>query len=194
MTVAVNGSATSSNGSDSAPEIPKTCKAGVVVNGGPDFTVRVEEVPVPEPGEYIQKLQYLLEWQKKKNPVHGTQDIHQWTLMPIDPGPDEVLLKLNVTGLCYSDFHYMLNDLGTGKMSDCGVRSPGHEGAGVVVKVGSNVTDVKVGDRGGVKPVWGTCGSCRMCWDHRTEMYCPKVKMTGLHCPGMNPEIKNLLL
>lgn len=31
-------------------EIPKTCKAGVVVNEGPDFTVEVVDVPVPEPG------------------------------------------------------------------------------------------------------------------------------------------------
>lgn len=30
--------------------IPKTCKAGVVANEGPDFRVEVEEVPVPEPG------------------------------------------------------------------------------------------------------------------------------------------------
>lgn len=36
----------------SSPEydIPSHCKAGVVVNEGPDFEVRVEMVPVPEPG------------------------------------------------------------------------------------------------------------------------------------------------
>lgn len=33
-------------------EIPKTCKAGVVVNEGPDFKLAVEDVPVPEPGEF----------------------------------------------------------------------------------------------------------------------------------------------
>lgn len=33
-------------------DIPKTCKAGVVVNAGPDFTVEVEDVPVPEPGTH----------------------------------------------------------------------------------------------------------------------------------------------
>ena len=32
------------------PEIPKTCKAGVVANEGPDFKLTVEDVPVPEPG------------------------------------------------------------------------------------------------------------------------------------------------
>jgi hypothetical protein len=31
-------------------DIPKTCKAGVVVNEGPDFHVEVQDVPVPECG------------------------------------------------------------------------------------------------------------------------------------------------
>jgi hypothetical protein len=33
-------------------DIPKTCKAGVVVNEGPDFYVEVQDVPVPEPGMF----------------------------------------------------------------------------------------------------------------------------------------------
>lgn len=33
--------------------IPKECKAGVVVNEGPDFQVKVEIVPVPEPGKSL---------------------------------------------------------------------------------------------------------------------------------------------
>lgn len=33
-------------------EIPKKCKAGVVVNEGPDFKLEVEDVPVPEPGTF----------------------------------------------------------------------------------------------------------------------------------------------
>jgi hypothetical protein len=32
--------------------IPKTCKAGVVVNPGKDFEIVVEDVPVPEPGMF----------------------------------------------------------------------------------------------------------------------------------------------
>lgn len=31
-------------------DIPKTCKAGVVVNEGPDFHVEVQDLPTPEPG------------------------------------------------------------------------------------------------------------------------------------------------
>lgn len=32
-------------------DIPTHCKAGVVVNEGPNFEVKVEMVPVPKPGE-----------------------------------------------------------------------------------------------------------------------------------------------
>lgn len=34
-------------------DIPKTCKAGVVVNEGPDFKVEVVDVPVPTPGNQM---------------------------------------------------------------------------------------------------------------------------------------------
>lgn len=128
--------------------IPKTCKAGCVVNPGPNFTVRVEEVPVPE------------------------------------PGPDELLLRLNVTGVCYSDLHFMLEDLALPRMSQFNVRSPGHEGAGVVVKLGANVKNWKVGDRAGVKPTWDVCMNCELCWDGLHENHCKKAVTTGLRTTG----------
>lgn len=34
-------------------EIPKKCKAGVVVNEGPDFHLEVQDVDVPEPGTLL---------------------------------------------------------------------------------------------------------------------------------------------
>jgi len=136
-----------SDGATTQPEIPKTCKAGVVVNEGPDFHVEIQDVPVPE------------------------------------PGPDELLLKLNCTGLCMSDVHYMLNDWAVPPMSTFGIRSAGHEGAGVVVKVGENVKGWKVGDRGGVKPLWDVCGQCELCWDGK-ENYCAKGVYTGLAANG----------
>lgn len=33
-------------------EIPSECWAGVVINEGPDFSIEVQKVPVPEPGSY----------------------------------------------------------------------------------------------------------------------------------------------
>ena len=34
-------------------DIPKTCKADVVVNADPNFTIEVQDVPVPEPGKFL---------------------------------------------------------------------------------------------------------------------------------------------
>lgn len=78
----------------------------------------------------------------------------------------------------------MLNDLGSPPMSHFGVRSPGHEGAGVVVKLGSNVTNWKLGDRAGMKPVFDVCHQCELCWGDK-ECYCPKAVHTGLMATGM---------
>lgn len=78
----------------------------------------------------------------------------------------------------------MLEDLSMPRMGDFKVRSPGHEGAGVVVKVGSNVKNWKVGDRGGVKPMWDICMDCELCWDGLHETYCAKAVATGLMQTG----------
>ncbi|KAL4875244.1 glycosyl hydrolase family 76-domain-containing protein [Aspergillus karnatakaensis] len=102
------------------------------------------------------------------------------------PGPNDVLIKLNVTGLCQSDIHYMLDDIGA-SMSTFGVRSPGHEGAGIVVKLGANVTNFKLGDRAGIKPIMDTCGSCSCCWSDK-ETYCAGAVHTGLMVPGTYQE------
>jgi propanol-preferring alcohol dehydrogenase len=140
--------ASESNGSDAKTyDIPKKCKAGVVVNEGPDFTVEVQEVDVPE------------------------------------IGPDDVLIKLNCTGICHSDIHFMAADWGIGKMSDFGTRCAGHEGAGVIVKVGANVKSLKTGQRAGFKPIADTCGTCEQCRTDK-ECYCSNAVLTGLHTDG----------
>jgi len=128
-------------------DIPKTCKAGVVVNEGPDFHVEVQDVPVPE------------------------------------CGPTDVLIKLNATGICHSDLHFMLNDWALPKMSDLGVRCAGHEGSGVIVKVGDQVKNLKPGMRAGYKPIQDTCGTCELC-RNGNECYCAKAVLTGLMIDG----------
>ena len=77
----------------------------------------------------------------------------------------------------------MIGDLDMPKMDDFGVRSPGHEGAGVVVKLGENVTGWKLGDRAGMKPIFDVCHQCELCWGDK-ECYCPKATHTGLMVPG----------
>lgn len=99
------------------------------------------------------------------------------------PGPDQLLIKLNATGLCYSDIHYMLEDLPLPRMGDYGVHSPGHEGAGVVVAVGHDVRGWKPGDRAGIAPTWDTCMSCELC-SSDMECHCPDAVPTGLKVSG----------
>ena len=53
MTESTNTEPTVADVARTEPQIPKMCKAGVVVNEGPNFSMKVEEVPVPEPGKYM---------------------------------------------------------------------------------------------------------------------------------------------
>ncbi|KAK3720451.1 hypothetical protein LTR37_003864 [Vermiconidia calcicola] len=96
---------------------------------------------------------------------------------------DELLVRLNCTGLCMSDIHFMANDWALPPMSAFGVRCAGHEGAGVVVKVGNAVKDWKVGDRAGIKPLSDVCHNCEECWNGR-DNYCPKGVYAGLMSQG----------
>jgi NADPH:quinone reductase-like Zn-dependent oxidoreductase len=50
-----------------------------------------------------------------------------------------------------SDLHYMLNDWAVPKMSVFGTKCAGHEGSGVIVKVGDQVKNLKPGMRAGYK-------------------------------------------
>ncbi len=99
------------------------------------------------------------------------------------PGAEEVLIKLNATGLCMSDVHFMLNDWSAPKMSQFGTRCAGHEGAGVIVQVGERVKDLKVGQRAGFKPIADVCHTCESCRVGK-ETYCSAAIFTGLQVDG----------
>lgn len=78
-----------------------------------------------------------------------------------NPGPDEVLVKLEYVGICGSDMHYYE----TGAIGSYVVEPPfvlGHEPGGTVVEVGSGVQHLKVGDRVALEP-GKTCGHCDFC-------------------------------
>ncbi len=75
------------------------------------------------------------------------------TLTLGDPGPDEVVIKVRAVGICHTDL----------SISEFMPRPMvlGHETAGEVVQIGSNVTNVKLGDR--VVATFGSCGTCSTC-------------------------------
>ncbi|KAI0133756.1 alcohol dehydrogenase 1 [Xylariales sp. AK1849] len=97
--------------------------------------------------------------------------------------PEDVLIKINATGLCMSDVHFMLNDWASPPMSLFGTQCAGHEGAGVIVKVGDRVKNLKVGQRAGYKPIQDVCHTCHECKNGR-ETYCQKTILAGLQIDG----------
>ncbi len=82
--------------------------------------------------------------------------VEEVTLDP--PGPHEVQVRVQASGLCHSDVHVL-------ETAGWGMPFPillGHEGAGVVEEVGPEVTTVAPGDR--VVIAWrAPCGACRSC-------------------------------
>jgi S-(hydroxymethyl)mycothiol dehydrogenase len=74
-----------------------------------------------------------------------------------DPGPRDVIVRVQACGVCHTDLTYR-----EGGINDEYPFLLGHEAAGIVETVGSNVTHVAVGDF--VIMNWrAVCGSCRAC-------------------------------
>lgn len=107
--------------------------------------------------------------------------------VPQQPGPGQILLKINWTGLCASD-KSLIHDEWAGfgvKMTDVTNGVAGHEGAGVVVAAHEDVSDIwKEGDRAGVKWVVSVCGKCEFCTNGTDELHCPNQKNSGFTMPG----------
>jgi S-(hydroxymethyl)glutathione dehydrogenase/alcohol dehydrogenase len=76
-----------------------------------------------------------------------------------DPMPREVLVRTVATGVCHSDLH-VVDGVGRWPLDRPIVL--GHEGAGIVEAVGSEVTSVKPGDHI-VACLSGFCGTCPQC-------------------------------
>ena len=91
--------------------------------------------------------------------------------------PNEVLLKIKKVGICGTDLHIYHG----------GMKVPlplimGHEFVGDVAEVGSEVTNVKVGDRAVAEHVIG-CGACIFC-NYGKRNLCVKPTVIGVHRPG----------
>ena len=82
-----------------------------------------------------------------------------------DPGPGEVLVRVQACGVCHTDLHYR-----EGAINDDFPFLLGHEAAGIVESIGSDVQNVAPGDF--VVLAWrAPCGTCRSCLRGR-PWYC----------------------
>lgn len=97
---------------------------------------------------------------------------------PVIRNPDEVLVKVKRVGICGSDMHiyHGTNPLATYP------RIVGHEVAGEVVEVGSNVSGMKAGDHVVVEPI-RYCGECYACRKGRPNV-CQSLSVFGVHEDG----------
>ena len=99
-------------------------------------------------------------------------------LDPTITNDHDVLIKMAAVGVCGSDIHYYIS----GRIGSQVVQYPftvGHEGAGHVVAVGSEVTRVKPGDRIAIEPAM-PCWDCDQCKVGRHHT-CRNLRFLG--CP-----------
>ncbi|MEI3612988.1 alcohol dehydrogenase AdhP [Pseudogracilibacillus sp. SO30301A] len=76
------------------------------------------------------------------------------------PGNGEILIKMEACGVCHTDLHAAHGDWPVKPKLPV---IPGHEGVGIVEKLGDNVTSLKIGDRVGVPWLFKACGECEYC-------------------------------
>jgi propanol-preferring alcohol dehydrogenase len=98
-------------------------------------------------------------------------------------GTDEVLIDVEVCGVCHSDLHVADGDW---TQFDRIVKKPlilGHEIVGRVVERGAAVESVQVGDEVGVPWVQWTCGQCEFCREGN-ENLCVRQRITGVTVDG----------
>lgn len=79
-------------------------------------------------------------------------------------GPHEVLVQTAAAGLCHSDLHFI-----EGKYPYPVPMVAGHESAGVVEAVGSQVSYLQPGDHV-ISCISGFCGACRYCLSGRPNL------------------------
>lgn len=94
-------------------------------------------------------------------------------------GPDQVLIKVNVCGICRTDLHVVEGDLPLPKLPII----PGHQIVGTVVECGRETHAFKTGQRVGVAWLQGTCGTCVYCRKSQ-ENLCEKAQFTGWTAHG----------
>jgi len=93
-------------------------------------------------------------------------------------GEKDILVRVRAAGICHSDAHYRAGRSAMGMLPI----TLGHEVAGIVERVGAQVTNVKAGDR--VCLHYNiSCGDCYYC-STGNEQFCSTVRMIGHHVDG----------
>ncbi len=98
------------------------------------------------------------------------------------PGPNQVLIRITASGLCFTDVH-----ITHGMIPTEFPRTLGHEPVGEIVELGAGVTKRKAGDRVGVPWFQDSCGRCEWCLRGRKQ-FCQNGVGTGVQTQGSHAE------
>jgi alcohol dehydrogenase, propanol-preferring len=102
------------------------------------------------------------------------------TDLPVpEPGGGQVLLQVQVCGVCRTDLHLVDGELPEPKLPVI----PGHQIVGTVVRAGPGAGRYRPGQRVGVPWLGWTCGTCRYCIVGQ-ENLCDLARFTGYTLDG----------
>jgi propanol-preferring alcohol dehydrogenase len=97
-----------------------------------------------------------------------------------EPKAGEVLVRIEFSGLCHTDIHAAHGDW---PVKPATPFVPGHEGIGIIERLGQGVTDRAIGDRVAIAWLGYACGQCRHCiggW----ETLCEQQQNSGYSVDG----------
>lgn len=105
--------------------------------------------------------------------------------LPIpEPGPGQVLVRMHTSGICHTDIHAAHGDW---PVKPHPPFVPGHEGIGVVERVGPGAAVRRVGDRVAIAWLGSACGRCGYCISGR-ETLCLAQTNSGYSVDGAYAE------
>lgn len=96
-----------------------------------------------------------------------------------DPEKGEILIRVNICGVCHTDLHTVEGELPEVKLPVI----PGHQIVGTVEKLGEGAARFIKGDRVGIAWLYSACGKCRYCRNDR-ENLCENARFTGYSADG----------
>jgi L-iditol 2-dehydrogenase len=114
--------------------------------------------------------------------LHGPRDLRVESARTPDPGPDEVLVRVSVAGLCGTDYR-----IWTGDRPVDYPRVLGHEFVGVIEALGPSVDRLALGDRVVVEPNY-SCGVCPLCREGNRNL-CLARTAVGIDVDGCFAEL-----
>ena len=96
-----------------------------------------------------------------------------------EPGAEDILIRINVCGLCHTDLHTIEGDLPDVTLPII----PGHQIVGNIEKMGNKASRFREGDRVGVAWLYSTEDDCKYAKQGK-ENLCDNACFTGYHANG----------